>query len=177
MIRLSEIQCRVNGDFVNKNVIRKNIVNHAFVSTDNGVHYAHANTALILVILMLFPALAQADLKNVATSSNINQTITLNLSQSISNISEPVVTIPIQPDSKEATVIACSNNTSLCVQYQPAGNYIGLESFNYTVVNDLDITEIATITINVGNATISDQGNSPLRCHKQNVSRYLSGSR
>ena len=161
MIQLSKIQCRVNSGFVNKNIIRKNIVNHAFVNADNGVHYAHASTILILAILMLFPAFAQADLKNVAISSNINQTIILNLSQSISNISEPVVTIPVQPNSGEATVVACSNDALLCVQYRPAVNYTGRESFNYAVVNDLDITETATITINVGNATISDQGNSP----------------
>jgi len=161
VIQLSKIQCRVNSGFVNKNIIRKNIVNHAFVNVDNGVHYAHASTVLILAILMLFPAFAQADLKNVAISSNINQTIILNLSQSISNISEPVVTIPVQPNSGEATVVACSNDALLCVQYRPAVNYTGRESFNYAVVNDLDITETATITINVGNATISDQGNSP----------------
>jgi len=161
VIQLPAIQCQVNGCFVNKNIIRENIVSHDVVNSDNGIHYARASTTLILAILMLFPAFAQAELQNVAISGDVNQLITLNLSQSISNISEPVVTIPVQPSSGTATVVGCTDGAQVCVEYQPAVNYAGQESFEYAVVNDQNITETATITINVGNVALPNQGSSP----------------
>ncbi len=167
-MQLSRIQCRVGhyfaksfANFTDKTVIRKNSVNHDVVNSDNGIHYVHASTTLILAILMLFPAIAQAELQNVVISSNVNQTIVLNLSQSISNISEPVVTIPAQPDLGLATVVECADGAVLCVEYRPAVNFEGRESFNYAVVNDQGVTETATITVSVGNVAISDQGSSP----------------
>ncbi len=147
-MQLSRIQCRVGrcfANFADKTVVRKN----------------HASMVLILVIIMLFPAIAQAVLKNVVISTDINLPKVINLSQSISNISEPVVTISTQPGLGVATVVECSDGSVLCVEYQPALNFEGRESFNYAVVNDQGVTETATITVNVGNVAISDQGSSP----------------
>ena len=164
-MQLSKIQCRVGHyfakSFANKTVTRKNIVNHDLIKADKGIHYAHASTVLILAILMLFPALVQAALKNVTISTEINEPKIINLSQSISDISAPVVTIPAQPNSGVATIVECTDGTQVCVEYRPAVNFEGRESFNYAVVNDEDVTETATITVNVGNVAISDQGNSP----------------
>lgn len=151
MIPLSKIQRLVNLYFFNKNIVN----DHALIS------YAHVGMTLALVALMLFPVSARADLKNVAVSTGVNQAIPINLSQSISNISDPVVTIPDQPSSGVATVVACSDETLMCVEYRPAENFEGRVSFNYAVVNDQGITETATITVNVGNVAISDQGRSP----------------
>ena len=153
VIQPSKIQCLVNLYFVNKNRVN---VNHYSLTS-----YAHAGAMLVLVVLMLFPVSAHAELKDVAVSSSINQTIILNLSQSISNISNPVVTIPVQPNSGVATVVGCSDETLLCVEYRPAENFEGQARFNYAVLNDQNITETATITVNVGSVAISDQGNSP----------------
>jgi len=135
-------------------MIRENIISHDIANSDNGIHYARASTILILAILMLFPVFAQAALQNVTVSGDENRPITINLSQSISNISEPVVTIPVQPTSGTATVVGCADGVQVCVEYQPAVNYVGQESFEYAVVNDQNITETATITVNVGNVPI-----------------------
>ncbi len=151
MIQPSKIQC-----LVNLYIFNKNIVNYYALTS-----YVHIGMALALVALMLFPVSVQADLKNVAVSTRVNQTIPINLSQSISNISAPVVTIPGQPNSGVATVVACSDETLMCVEYRPAENFEGQASFNYAVVNDQNITETAIITVNVGSLVISDQGNSP----------------
>ncbi len=151
MISFCKIQCLINLYFVNKNIVCQ----HALSS------YAYVGLTLALAALMLFPVSARADLKNVSVSSSINQIIILNLSQSISNISNPVVTIPNQPDSGVAAVVGCSDETPVCVEYRPAENFEGQVSFNYAVINDLEITETATITVNVGRVAIPDQGNSP----------------
>ncbi len=153
-MQLSQIQCRIGRCFANfaaKTIVKKNSVNHG----------VHASTTLMLAILTLFPAIAQAELQNVVVSTDVNQAITLNLSQSISNISEPVVTISTQPGLGVATVVECSDGSVLCVEYRPAVNFEGRESFNYAVVNDQGVTEIATITVNVGNVVANDQGSSP----------------
>jgi len=161
VMQRSKTQCRVGHYFANKTGTRKNAVNHDSGKTDNGLHCARAGTVLILVILILLPAFVQAALKNVAISTNMNEPIIIDLSQSISDISEPVVTISAQPDSGSATVVGCTDGTVLCVEYQPAVNFEGRENFGYAVVNDQGITETAIITVNVGNVAISDQGNSP----------------
>ncbi len=151
MIQPTKIKCPINSNYVNKN----NVNRYFFMA------YTHAGAALVLAVLMLFPVSAQAKLKDVTVSSRVNQAITLNLSQSISSISNPVVTIPSQPVSGVATVIACNDGTLLCVEYRPAENFEGQASFNYAVVNDQNITEPAIITVNVGSLAISDEGNSP----------------
>ncbi|MCF6336869.1 MAG: hypothetical protein L3J84_02805 [Gammaproteobacteria bacterium] len=137
MMQRSTIQCRVGHffakSFAGKTVTRKNIINRDLIKADNGIHIS---TVLILAILILFPAFAQAALKNVAISTDINLPIVINLSQSISNISEPIVTIPVQPNSGIATVVECTDGTQVCVEYQPAVNFQGQESFNYAVEND-----------------------------------------
>lgn len=146
MIPLSKIQCLVNLYFVNKNIVYQP---------------AYVGLTVALVVLMLFPVSVRADLKNVAVSTGVNQAIPINLSQSISNISDPVVTIPDQPSSGVAAVVACSDETLMCVEYRPAENFEGRVSFNYAVLNDQDIMETATITVNVGRVAIFDQGSSP----------------
>ncbi len=162
-MQLSKIQCWIGccfANFADKAVVRKESVNHGSIRVDKGTNYAHASAVLVLAILML-PAFAQAALKNVTISTEINEPRIINLSQSISDISEPVVTIPVQPNVGVATVVECTNGTQVCVEYRPVVNFEGQESFEYAVVNDQGITEIAIITVNVGNVAISDQGGSP----------------
>ena len=153
VISISEIQ---HSHAANKYVTKSYIV-----SICKNAQCILAGTVRLLTLLLLFPASAWATLTNVTVSSNINQAITLNLSQSISNISEPVVTIPAQPESGSATVVSCGDSTLVCVNYQPALNFQGQVSFSYAVHNDQSITETATITINVGDAAIPDQGSAP----------------
>ncbi len=146
MIPFSKIQCLINLYFINKNIVCR---------------HTSVGLTVALVVLMLFPFSVRADLKNVAVSTGVNQAIPINLSQSISNISDPVVTIPDQPSSGVATVVACSDATLMCVEYRPAENFEGRVSFDYAVRNDQGIMETATITVNVGRVASFDQGSSP----------------
>lgn len=141
MIQPSKIQC---------------VVNH-----DSLTSYAHIGLQLVLLVLMLFSTAAQAELKDVTISTGVNQAIIINLSQSIGSISEPVVTISSQPASGSVTLVECNDSTLPCVEYRPAENFEGQVRFNYAVVNEQGIMETATITVNVGNAAIYDQGSSP----------------
>jgi len=151
VIQAAKIQSLVSLYLVNKNRVN----HYALIS------YARVGMTLVLMVLILFPISAQAELKDVTVSTRVNQAIPVNLSQSISGISSPVVTIPTQPSSGVATVVECNDNTMLCVEYRPAENFEGQASFNYAVVNDQNITETATITVNVGSLAIPSQGSSP----------------
>jgi len=113
---------------------------------------------LLVVMIAVVVTTATADVSNVRISIGKNKTITLNLSNSITNISAPQVTISSQPANGEATATACSDNTLRCVTYKPNPDFVGIDSFSYEVNNDAGTPESANITINVGGITPNTQG-------------------
>jgi len=120
-------------------------------------HHLYKSMFLV-VMLSIVTNFATADVKNIRASIDKNKSISLDLSQSITNIAQPLLTISTQPANGTATAEACADNTVRCITYQPNTDFVGLDTFNYQVINDAGLTESATIIISVGGATSSTQG-------------------
>lgn len=108
--------------------------------------------------LSIVTPFASAEVTNVRASTDKNKPISLDLSRSITNIVEPQLTIPAQPANGTATAQTCADNTLRCVTYQPNTDFVGVDTFDYQVINDAGLTESATIIISVGGAVPSTQG-------------------
>jgi len=121
------------------------------------MHYSYKLTTFALM-LGIIATTATADVSSVRVSISKNKTITLNLSNSITNITTPQIRIPAQPANGTATAVSCADDTLRCITYQPNTDYVGIDTFNYEVTNDADATESADVTINVGGVTPNTQG-------------------
>ncbi len=74
------------------------------------------------------------------------------------SLATPVLTIPAQPANGTATAEVCIDNTQRCISYQPNTDFVGVDMFNYAVINDANLTESATVIISVGGATSNQEG-------------------
>ncbi|NOZ52044.1 MAG: autotransporter domain-containing protein [Gammaproteobacteria bacterium] len=120
---------------------------------------------LSIMIFGVATTAAMADVTNVRVSIEKNKSIVLNLTNSITNIAIPQVTIPTPPANGSATAITCTTDTGTdavrCISYTPNPDFVGLDTLGYTVLNNAGSPESATITINVGSATPNTQGTTP----------------
>lgn len=111
---------------------------------------------LFFILGFFFPAMVNAEVSPVTVSTTFEGPVIIDLSASITNVSNPDVLISTQPQNGFAEKIP---DTSVFIVYTPNRGFSGSDSFNYEVTNDLGQTETATITVHV--APPSDIGNSP----------------
>lgn len=92
-----------------------------------------------------------ATVVDASVSTRYNQALIVDLSNNISNITTPIVQVASNPASGSATPIICPRTgDNLCIEYVPASGFSGLDSFEYSVVNDVSVTEVASVSITVG---------------------------
>jgi len=122
----------------------------------------HFINAFFLVFMLGNSSLIQADILDAAISTGQGETRIIDLTNNVTDVSQAVITIASQPSNGTAEAVDCPRTgTSLCVSYTPANEYTGLDSFTISVVNDDNIIETATVSVNVNQAVIARSGSVP----------------
>lgn len=106
-----------------------------------------------LALILVLPDNSKADVSPVNITISSETEITIDLSTSIINVTNPSITIATPPANGTAIK---TPNTPLSVTYTPNSGYSGIDSFVYQVINDIGQPEMATVTIAVNPPPITE---------------------
>ena len=113
-------------------------------------------------IIFSFSGLVQATLISATISTGQGEARIIDLSNNVSGITQPEIGVDTQPVAGSAEPIACPRTGDLlCVLYSPNASFSGLDTFIISVINDEDEFETATITVNVNQVVVSNNGAVP----------------
>ncbi|MDH5326479.1 MAG: autotransporter domain-containing protein [Gammaproteobacteria bacterium] len=108
--------------------------------------------------LTLFSTQLHATVVNHSVKTAQGAPLTIDLNGVITNITTVNVQVASAPAAgNTAVAVTCSDLSNACVLYTPDPAFVGVDSFDYSVVNDLGATEVATVTVRVGD--VSQAGN------------------
>jgi len=121
-----------------------------------------ATTFVFTIFTLTFSVLSSASILDATITTGKGETRIIDLSNNVTNIAQPSLTIATQPANGSAESIICGRTgKNLCVSYSPNSTYSGIDTFTISVINDNDQTETATITVNVANVSIAGNGVIP----------------
>lgn len=113
----------------------------------------------VLFLALLLPVNAMADLLDAVISTGANETRVIDLTNNISGISNPMITVATAPQNGVAAAVNCPRTGEpLCIEYTPNQDFSGIDTFSFSVINDSQQTETAQISVNVGNVIAVNSG-------------------
>ena len=106
----------------------------------------------VVFVLCFFVPLtnAEAGVIPVIVATPPNTQISINLERSITDISNPIVTVKIPPSNGAAVAAVNDQNSTTVIISTPNIDYVGRDTFEYEVINDAGQPESATVTIIIG---------------------------